>query len=256
MAKTACVRFVFLFSLIFQQPGLAGPSAHTECEKNLGKPLRIAVAANFEPVLNELIRHYEPEQKISVSVGSTGALTAQIKHGAPFDILLAADVDRPQYLERLGLTRERKTYAYGRLAFWQPKATNVSEENLMHWSEALSIANPRHAPYGVAAEAVLHKIGKHSLKQIKGSNIAQAYSFVQTGNVRAGLIALSQLRHAKAANDSYWIIPADYHPPIEQQALVTKCAHEGAEAFLQFLNSRAARQIIIRAGYFLEECYD
>lgn len=256
MAKRACLRFAFLYSLIFHQPGLAEPPANPEGDKMMEKPLRIAVAANFEPVLNELIRHYKSDKKITVSVGSTGALTAQIKHGAPFDILLAADVDRPEYLEGLGLTRERKTYAYGRLAFWQPKASMVSEENLKHWSDAVAIANPRHAPYGVAAEAVLKKTDKYSLKQIKGSNIAQAYSFVQTGNVRAGLIALSQLRYAKAANDSYWIIPTNYHPPIEQQALVTKWADTRAEAFLQFLSSAVARRIINQAGYVFEDGYD
>ena len=256
MTKRVCVVVAFLFSLTFHQTGLAEPSAQQEPSKNVEKPLRIAVAANFEPILEELIGHYESEQKIAVSVGSTGALTAQVRNGAPFDLLLAADVDSPEHLEGLGLTRQRKTYAYGRLAFWQPKASNVSEASLRGMSGAVAIANPRHAPYGVAAVAVLQKTGKNGLKQIKGNNVAQAFSFVQTGNVRAGLVALSQLRYTGKATDTYWIIPPDFHQPIEQQAVVTKGADTRAEAFLRFLDSTVARQIINQAGYDLEVSHD
>ena len=254
MGKSDAALILFICSLFFSQLGQASEIKVSESQSQ--DPLRIAVAANFKPVLEELISRYNPKRPISVSTGSTGALTAQVRHGAPYDILLAADVKRPEYLENLGLTRARRTYAYGRLAFWQPNAKAVSKTNLEELSVAIAIANPRHAPYGNAAEEVILKTGNVRLKRVKGTNVAQAFSFVQTGNVGAGLVALSQLRYNATAKDTYWVIPGDYHQPIEQQAVVMRGADYRADAFLHFLDSTAARKVIRQAGYDLADTYD
>ncbi len=248
------VVIAFLFDLAFTQPSYASELEATN--HRFQEPLRIAVAANFKAVLDDIIDNYHPDGRITVSTGSTGALTAQVKNGAPYHLLLAADTKRPKYLENLGLTQSRKTYAYGRLAFWQPTANDVDENDLTNMSTAIAIANPRHAPYGRAAEEVLHKTGNTKLKRIKGSNVAQAFSFVQTGNAIAGLVALSQLRYNRNAEHTYWIIPADYHRTIEQQAVVIRGADHRAEDFLEFMETTEARKIIKKAGYDLADRHD
>lgn len=254
MGQRTVALVALLISLIVAQAGAAkGFDGSSNKDQ---KPLRIAVAANFKPVLDELIEHHPDASRITVSTGSTGALTAQVRNGAPYDLLFAADVRRPEYLENLGLTRTRKTYAFGRLALWQPNASSVNESSLGALSTPIAIANPRHAPYGQAAEDVLQKAGNTRSRRIKGSNVAQAFSFVQTGNVDAGLVALSQLRYTDVADHTYWIIPADFHLPIEQQAVVIRGADDRADAFLQFMDSAAARTVIERAGYDLVARHD
>ena len=244
MGQCAALAFVILLSLTGRASGEDG-------DDSLMTPLRIAVAANFKPVVDELAEAYSSKRKISISSGSTGALTAQIKNGAPYDIFLAADVQRPEYLERLGLTRMRQTYAFGRLAFWHPNMRPVGTADLTELSTSIAIANPRHAPYGRAAEHLLVITGNYKSKRIKGNNVAQAFSFVQTGNVDAGLVALSQLRHKDIEKKNYWVIPADLHPPIEQQAVIMREANKIAENFLLFMGSTQARRIIQDAGYTL-----
>ena len=244
MGQRAALAIVILLSLTGRASGEDG-------NDSLLTPLRIAVAANFKPVIDDLAEAYNSKRNISISTGSTGALTAQIKNGAPYDIFLAADVNRPEYLERLGLTRIRQTYAFGRLAFWRPHSRPMGAADLTELSTSIAIANPRHAPYGRAAEHVLLITGNNKSKRIKGNNVAQAFSFVQTGNVDAGLVALSQLRHKGIEKKEYWIIPADLYQPIEQQAVIMREANTVAESFLHFMDSNLARRIIQDAGYTL-----
>lgn len=215
--------------------------------------LRIAVAANFKPVLDALSHVYTEEtgDRIEISVGATGALYAQIRNGAPFDVFLAADSHRPAELESAGLTRHRSTYAYGQLALWQPANRQTSRESMAQYTGSLSIANPRHAPYGKAATDLLNAMGKSDLRLIRGSNVAQAYTFVATGNAPAGLVALSQLLATNVSTEEYWIVPEDTHDPIQQQLVIMISAVGGAELFVSFLKSPLARRIIESAGYRL-----
>ncbi|MBT4162319.1 MAG: molybdate ABC transporter substrate-binding protein [Gammaproteobacteria bacterium] len=215
--------------------------------------MRIAVAANFKPVLEQLVAAYDDDADITLSPGSTGALYAQIQNGAPFDIFFAADKQRPERLDSARFSRKRQTYAFGRLAFWQPmnQATNTS--SLTSYRSSIAIANPRHAPYGIAATEVLTHLGIKDLRLINGSNIAQTYTFVHTGNVPAGLVALSQLIMTGEKKETYWIIPDDYHNAIEQQLVILETADKRAEQFVAFLDTTRARSIMIDAGYRLPE---
>ena len=214
-------------------------------------PLRVAVAANFKPVLERLVSAWNPGNDVTISAGSTGALYAQIINGAPFDVFFAADSDRPRRLDEAGLARSRQTYGYGRLAFWQPGADESNEASLTTWTNTLAIANPRHAPYGRAAMEVMEKLDHPNLRTIRGSNIAQAHTFVATGNVPAGLVALSQLKTINAAVETYWIVPDSYHKPIEQQLVIVSGADERADHLVAFLDTIDARQIMNSAGYGL-----
>ena len=218
-----------------------------------GPTIRIAVAANFKPVLQDIARRYEQQSEatIQLSQGSTGLLYAQIMQGAPFDIFFAADRARPAQLEQDKLTLHRQTYALGRLAFWVPGATLVNVDTLNNFTGTMAIANPGYAPYGKAALEVLASAGVGNVKLVHGSNISQAFAFVQTGNAPAGLVALSLLRQVGAVGTGYWPVPASRHQPIEQQFVVLKSAVAGYEDFLSYLGSSEVRQLIRESGYHL-----
>lgn len=215
--------------------------------------LNIAVAANFEPAMKKLVQAFETsgQAKIKLSYGSTGALYAQIRHGAPFDLFLAADVERAERLEKEGIALLRATYAIGRLVFWMP-GTPVDRSTATNHRQSIAIANPRHAPYGTAALAVIRNLGMQPSTVIRGTSVAQAYSFVETGNTVAGLVALSQVQSRQVPADHYWEIPASLHEPVEQQYVLLR-ESAAAAAFAAFLQSEAARAIISRSGYRLPE---
>lgn len=230
-----------ILSLIFLQPVSA-------------EPLRLAVAANFKATLTKLVIHYQEingRQQIDIVPGSTGALTTQIIQGAPFHILFAADRSRPEELERRSLTRLRRTYATGQLAFWirdPGHGEPVKEQTLRQYSGRLAVANPRHAPYGLAATQVLTKLTKEA-RHVYGNNVAQAFTFVTTGNVEAGMVSLSQVLEFGIPLESYWRVPESYHAPIEQQLVVMKNSPELAMHFFHWLMQPEAKQIVREAGY-------
>lgn len=211
--------------------------------------LRLAVAANFKATLTNLVNHYpaEKSEQIEIIPGSTGALTAQIIQGAPFDILFAADRVRPEELERRALVRHRQTYAIGKLAFW----VRGKAADLERYKGSIAIANPRHAPYGLAATEVLDRLNS-SARVIYGNNVAQAFTFVQTGNAPAGLVSLSQVIEQKIPTETYWRVPGRYHSPIEQQLVIMKDAPGSATRFVSWMNSGDAQRLISDAGYELE----
>ena len=240
MTRKSSVLLVCCFTLFFPQIPVKADAK-----------LRIAVAANFKPTLESLVADYPGGNRITISTGSTGALAAQIHNGAPFDIFFAADSERPRFLEEKGLTRLRVTYAYGRLAFWKPGA-RVDETSLAKHAGAIAIANPRHAPYGVAAQEQLDAFEKGHYRIVKGNNVAQAFTFVATGNVSAGLVALSQLRLLEKNSQSYWVVPRHKHKPIRQQLVVMEGADALADDFVNYLGFSSARAIIAEAGYELE----
>lgn len=225
--------------------------------------LRIAVASNFAGALRAItaLAAAEGRYRVRIATGSSGKHFAQIINGAPFDAFFSADAKRPAALEQrgLGIADSRFTYAIGRLVAWQPGvddpmtvARNVRDGNLTR----LAIANPRHAPYGVAARQALHALGSWRTlgpRLVLGENIAQTLQFVHSGNAPAGLVAHSQLialRHRATPADpqSTWPIPAALHDPIEQQAIALSDRH-ATRHVLALARSAAARAIIRAHGY-------
>ena len=219
----------------------------------------VAVASNFTAAMQRLARDFEQasSHRVVASFGATGKLYAQIKNGAPFDALLAADDQTPARLERenSGIAGTRFTYAIGRLALWSPKPDVVDDQGevLTRGTFArLAIANPKTAPYGAAAEQAMRKLGVRQVlapKLVYGENIAQTFQFVYTGNAQLGFVALAQVRALPAAKaGSHWIVPDTLHDPLRQDAILLT-DKPAARAFLDYLRSPRARAIIGELGY-------
>lgn len=225
--------------------------------------LRIAVASNFSIAMDELVEHFESltGQAVRVSRASTGKLYAQIVNGAPFDILLAADAERPALLEAAGLAVDgsRFTYATGRLVLWSrdPRLASADCREALEApaSGRVAIANPDTAPYGAAAREVLITLGLWGRlrdRLVTGESIGQTLQFVASGNASLGFVAAAQLGLENLpAAACLWQVPASLHSPIEQQAVLLRPAAEdlGAQAFLRFLRGAEARRIIVDNGY-------
>lgn len=218
------------------------------------RPLRIAVASNFTPILKELLLEFHQQTSINTQIisGATGALFLQIKHGAPFDIYIAADSVRPKLLEQqdLILFNSRKTYAVGQLALLSMnKKAQLSD--LTTPPKYFAIANPDIAPYGKAAKQTLQHLGlwqqyKNSL--ITGININQTFTQVRSQAVSSGLVANSQLVINKLVGV---VIPSSYHQPIQQQLVIIKNRNniDHAKRLSQFLLSPKIQQKIVNYGY-------
>ena len=227
----------------------------------LGAEVRVAVAANFAPTLQDIAAEFSAAtgHRVVIASASTGKHYAQIRNGAGFDVFLAADVERPQRLERegFGVPGGRFDYAIGRLVLWAPDAGDIDDPRTLLAADdltRLAIANPRLAPYGVAAHQVLEAWGlweRLQTRLVRGENVAQAFQFVATGNAPAGLVALSQvLALHGVAPDSYRTIAGELHAPIRQQGLLLRRG-PAAEAFIRYLQGAAAGARIRAAGYAL-----
>jgi molybdate transport system substrate-binding protein len=227
----------------------------------LADTLRVAVASNFAPVLQQLAPAFEAlsGHTVSASPGSTGRHYTQITNGAPFDVFLAADSERPVMLEQeqRALAGSRFTYALGRIMLWSPQPGLVDAEGLVLQTGSfrhLAIANPRLAPYGLAAREILGQLQLWDRLQdrlVQGENIAQTLQFVQSGNAELGFIALSQwLDLADRQTGSSWEPPMALYSPIAQQAVILRDS-AAARQFMDFLRSSEARTVIINAGYGL-----
>lgn len=197
--------------------------------------------------------------RIRTSTASTGTLYAQIRHGAPYDLFLAADAARPRRLEAAGLTvpNSRFTYAIGELVLWRPHSRHVSAASLRsHDPARIAIASPRSAPYGAAAEQALRRLGLWRAVQdrlVTGESITQAWQFVASGNAPLGFVARSQLvADSAAGRGSTWLVPQNLYAPLTQQAVLLKHGRHNAaaRAFLKFLQT-TARPAIASAGYRL-----
>ncbi len=221
--------------------------------------IQVAVASNFSEPLKNLARQFEQQtnHKIIVISGSSGKLYAQIIHGAPYDAFFSADRRRPKLLEQnnQALKNSRFTYAIGKLILWSPdpKLIHHSSEVLFtHSFEHIAMANPRLAPYGLAAKQVVQKLGLwNSLKNktVRGENIAQAFQFVKSGNTPLGFVARSQVvTPSRPLTGSLWEIPDSYYAPIQQQAVQLK-DNPASYKFLAFVQSKAAHKIIQSYGY-------
>jgi molybdate transport system substrate-binding protein len=223
---------------------------------------QIAVASNFTAPMKAIIAAFEADSGHSVqaSYGSTGKLYAQIKNGAPFEALLAADQKRPMLLEEEGVAVPGSgfTYAIGKLILWSADPKLITERAKVLDDgdfDKLSIANPKLAPYGVAAMETLEALGvKEAIepKLVMGENIAQTYQFVDTGNAKLGFVALSQvMQDGRITKGSGWVVPSARHRPIRQDAVILKSGEDNAAigALIGFLKGAEARQIIQAYGY-------
>ncbi len=224
----------------------------------------VAVAANFTAPMRRIAAEFEKDtgHRAVLAFGSTGAFYAQIRNGAPFQMLLAADDETPARLEKEGATvaGTRFTYATGRLVLWsaQPGLVDGKGEVLARGgSERIAVANPKLAPYGAAAIETLTRLNlldKLQPRLVQGENIAQAFQFVATGNAPLGFVALSQVMvDGKVASGSAWVVPAALHQPIRQDAVVLAAGkdHPAAAALAAWLRGDKARAIVRGHGYEL-----
>lgn len=196
-----------------------------------------------------------------ITTASTGKLYAQIVNGAPFDVLLSADADRPRRLEisGAGVTGTRFTYAFGTLVLWSRQAEDCRAALRSGDGGRIAIANPDTAPYGAAARSYLRQAGLwDALRErlVIGENISQTLQFAASGNARLAFIARSQLQAPSLPPASCsWPLPENQHDPVEQQAILLRrgAVSKGARAFIEFLRNDAGRAIILRHGYRLPE---
>lgn len=246
---------VFLLGLV----ALAGLLRSEEAQ---AAEARVAVASNFVAPMQALADAFSKKtgHQVVVASGATGKLYAQIKNGAPFDALFAADEKAPAALETEGLAVQgsRFTYAIGKLALYSSKPNYVDSAGKVLQAgkfQHLAVANPKLAPYGAAAMAVLGKLGLTTAitpKLVEGENIAQTLQFVVSGNAELGFVAWSQLLEAgKPRAGSFWLVPEELYPPIRQDAvLLHRGAHnDAAGALIDFVKTEAARGLIVRYGY-------
>jgi molybdate transport system substrate-binding protein len=235
--------------------GLGAALAHAD-------EVHVAVAVNFAGAFQKVTAAFQVDTGHTVisSVGSTGKFYQQVKAGAPFDVLLAADDETPKKMEDEGLAvkGQRFTYAKGKLVLWSARADGVDAkgEVLSRGSfDKLALADPKLAPYGAAAQEALDKLGvldKLRPKIVQGESIGQAYQFIATGNADLGFVALSQVAPPdKAPAGSWWVVPAKLYAPLLQDATLLKKAEGSvaARALLAFLKSDRARAIIKSYGY-------
>lgn len=226
--------------------------------------VQVAVAANFAAPFQKIATGFEAAtgHKAVAIVGSTGKFYTQIKAGAPFEVLLAADDDTPRKLvaEGLAVKGQTFTYATGKLVLWssQPGLVDAQGDVLRKGNFShLSIANPKLAPYGAAAVETLKALGLYdglTSKIVQGESIGQAHQFVSTGNAELGFVALSQVAPLdKPAAGSVWVVPAKLYTPILQDAaLLARGADKAAaQALLSYLRGDAAKAVIKSYGYGL-----
>lgn len=234
------------------------------CTAACAEEVQVAVAANFTAPMKQIAADFEKEtgHKAVAAFGATGKFYAQIRNGAPFEVLLAADDTTPAKLEAEGaaVPGSRYTYATGRLVLWSamPGYVDAKGEVLRKGEfRHVALANPKLAPYGAAAVEALTALKLTDAVQpkfVQAENIAQAYQFVVTGNAELGFVALSQImKDGRIGEGSAWVVPADLHQPIRQDvAILTKGKGKpAAEALLKYLKSDKAKAVIKSYGYDL-----
>lgn len=226
--------------------------------------LTIAVAANFTRAIEEIGAGFKAKtgETVKFSFGATGQLYAQIRNGAPFDAFFSADTKTPELAVKEGLSEPGSyfIYARGKLVLWSPSLPVKGQaREVLHAAafQHLAIANPKVAPYGVAAMEVLNKLGDAQQIQAKlvyGNSLAQAFQFVSTGNAELGFVALSQIMEPDSPareKGQTWLVPQDLYTPIDQAAIILKRTHnlKAAQEFMSYLRSPTAEKIIESFGY-------
>lgn len=223
--------------------------------------LMIATSANMQFALKDIVKAFTKETNIECElvVGSSGKLTAQIREGAPFDVLVSADMKYPVEVQKSGLAQsEPKVYAYGTLILWtmfntiNPSLSILEADSIQH----IAIANPKIAPYGFAASQVLENYGvlaKVDSKLVYGESIAQANQFIASKSAEIGFTSSSSVLSQNLSEQGKWIaIPKDMYAPITQGVVVLKKRNKvpnQALEFEQFLFSKTAQNILIQYGY-------
>ena len=232
------------------------------------RPLRVAAAADLEPVLPTLLARFEQTTGIRVETTyqASAALTTQIENGAPFDVFLSADLGFPKRLIDAGLadaqgsadSKQPVTYARGTLVLWTRKDSALPPPSLELLSNPLlkriAIASPDRAPYGRAAVAALASLRLYDAlrpRLVTAENIAQAAQFVESGNAEAGLISLtSALTPRLSASGAYFVMPRTLYPPIEQGVVIVSktSERESAHKLLDFLLSPPSQMYLSQSG--------
>ena len=251
MTMPGITRRLHLIGLALAAVLAAGPA--------LAADTQVAVAANFTEPAKEIATAFKAAtgHTAILSFGSSGQFYAQMARGAPYEVFLSADADRPKKAEQdgLGVPGARFTYAVGRLVLYSKTPGLVDGAGAVLAAgrfNKLSIADPAAAPYGAAAVQTMQKLGVYGAlkpKIVTGSSITQAYQFVETGAAELGFVAYSQVINVPGG--SRWLVPAADHAPIDQQAILlyTGQNNVAAKAFLSFLKSPASVAIIKKYGY-------
>ena len=235
-------------------------------EKKSDNELLVGAAADLNPALNDIAQQFQKNGvHVKISFGASGALTQQIQNGAPFDIFLSADMDYPRQLIAQGYADAASLYQYslGKLVLWVPANSPLDVEHkgmeiLLDPSvKKIAIANPQHAPYGRAAVAALKHARMYDRltdRFVLGENISQAAQFAESGNAQAGFVALAHAVSPAVKNTGkFWVVPADYYPPLEQGVVViTKSQHKKEAAdFLDYLKTKDASDVLRKYGFTL-----
>jgi molybdate transport system substrate-binding protein len=226
--------------------------------------IQVAVAANFSAPMQKIAADFEKDtgHKAQLIFGSTGKFYAQINNGAPFDLLLAADDETPEKLEKEGaaVANSRFTYAIGKLVLWSAKPGLIDDTgDVLQKGEFkhLAIANPKLAPYGQAAIetlTALKRLDALQAKFVQGENISQTHQFVATGNAELGFVALSQvMKEGKISSGSAWIVSPGLYQPIRQDAVLLEKGRDkpAARLLMNYLSSEKSRSVIRSYGYEL-----
>ncbi|MFW7380861.1 MAG: molybdate ABC transporter substrate-binding protein [Oligoflexus sp.] len=226
------------------------------------RDLRIAVSSNFTETLHSIVESFQSDEKfpILISSASTAKLYTQIKHGAPFDVFLAADQAHIDRLieEKLAIPSSRISYAIGQLVLYAaaPTALKPGPDLLRKGNfRRLAMTQPNLAPYGAAARATLEHLSltKHLQGRIvQGKNVNQTFQFAATGHAELGFVALSQLQSSSSARKGeYWLVPDDHYPALIQDAVILNRAKDNptAKRFIEYLQSPAAKKIMKRFAY-------
>lgn len=229
--------------------------------------IQVAAASDLKFALDDLVAEFhskQPDHHIRVSYGSSGNFYAQIQNQAPFDLYFSADILYPQKLAAAGLALDEVfLYAYGRIVIWVPNRSPIDVENLHIQSlfapsvQKIAIANPQHAPYGVAAVAAMKSLGVHEKAEPKfvyGENIAQTAQFIQSGAADIGVIALAlAIAPQMSSQGRYWEIPLDAYPSMEQGGMILKTTKQPALArsFRDFVLAPHGREVLKRYGFYL-----
>jgi len=237
---------------------LAGIAAQARADE-----VPVAVAANFTAPMQQIAAGFEKAtgHKVVAAYGATGKFYAQIRNGAPFEVLLAADDETPARLtaEKAAVAGSRFTYAIGKLVLWSAKPAVVDAQGdvLKNGTfDHIALANPKLAPYGAAAVQAMKALGVHEALQprfVMAENITQAHQFVSSGNALLGFVALSQVLRDGRIEGSAWMVPAALYPPIRQDAVLLDKGKDkpAAQALMRYLQSEQARAIIQSFGYGL-----
>ncbi len=267
------VRFLQILGLVLFLTTGCGQAAKPEpresavqsSEPPAGENIRVAAASDLRFAMEEILKEFHrihPEIQVEVTYGSSGNFYTQLSNQAPYCVYLSADIDYPRKLIEQGLAEKETEFAYGigHLVIWVPSESKLDIERGMELLSdpairKIAIANPKHAPYGRAAEAALKKSGRFEQVEsrlVLGDSISQTAQFVQTGAADVGLIALSlAISPAMADKGRFWKIPQDLYPLLTQGGIIMKSAKspKAAHAYRKFLIGEAGQAILKKYGF-------